>query len=345
MIVAGIDEAGYGPTLGPLVVSVSVFRVHEPSPPPEAVAAEPGDPQDLWTRLEGAVCRKPDGLRIPVDDSKKLFHQNQKKGLQDLEEGVLPFIYLREGVLHRDFRSFLARVARRGSALGRRETSSPEAYLDEYPWYRERNLDMPIDTYPAVVRSRARTLREALEASRVELLGIAAWPVEVLEFNRSLSESENKALVSFHAVGSFLERLYRRFPEERVEVLVDRQGGRMRYGPLLYEKVRPKTIRIEAQTDELSTYLLVRGRRSGMPFRVSFAVDCETRSFPVSLASMLSKYIREAHMVLFNRFWKEHMSELEPTAGYAVDARRFLGAIHDLRGRLGIDDALLVRRR
>jgi len=344
MIVAGIDEAGYGPTLGPLVVSVSVFRVHEPCAP-EADAAALPDWQDLWTRLDGAVCRKPDGLRIPVDDSKKLFHQNQKKGLQDLEEGVLPFIYLREGVLHRDFRSFLARVARRGSALGRRETTSPEAYLDEYPWYRERNLDMPIDTYPAVIRSRARKLREALEVSKIELLGLAAWPVEVLEFNRSLSESENKALVSFHAVGSFLERLYRRFPEERVEVLVDRQGGRMRYGPLLYENVRPKTIRIEAQTDELSTYLLVRGRRLGMPFRVSFAVDCETRSFPVSLASMLSKYIREAHMVLFNRFWKEHMSGLEPTAGYALDARRFLGAIHELRGRLGIDDALLVRRR
>ena len=65
MILAGIDEAGYGPTLGPLVVSVSVFRIPEEHPREQTRA-------DLWTSLESVVCRKRDGHRIPVNDSKKL---------------------------------------------------------------------------------------------------------------------------------------------------------------------------------------------------------------------------------------------------------------------------------
>jgi hypothetical protein len=120
----------------------------------------------------------------------------------------------------------------------------------------------------------------------------------------------------------------------------------MRYAPLLFERIRPRSIRIEAQSEEHSAYALVRKGRGGtQPFRVSFSVDCESLSFPVALASMLSKYLREVHMTLFNRFWKEHRANLEPTAGYATDARRFLQDILEVRRRLGIDDALLVRRK
>jgi hypothetical protein len=60
---------------------------------------------------------------------------------------------------------------------------------------------------------------------------------------------------------------------------------------------------------------------------------------------MLSKYVRELHMGLFNEFWREHLADLKPTAGYAVDARRFLREIAPLRRRLEIDDRRLVRQR
>jgi hypothetical protein len=65
---------------------------------------------------------------------------------------------------------------------------------------------------------------------------------------------------------------------------------------------------------------------------------------PVALGSMLSKYLRELHMILFNRYWCERRPDLKPTAGYSVDARRFLEDIAPLRRELGIEDQLLIRR-
>src|SRR5262245_8810770 len=77
--IAGIDEAGYGPNLGPFVMTAVVCRVR--TIPPEGC---------LWSLLSAAVRRggkagKGD-KRLVIDDS-KVVH-NGKRGLANLERGV-----------------------------------------------------------------------------------------------------------------------------------------------------------------------------------------------------------------------------------------------------------------
>ncbi len=63
--IVGIDEAGYGPNLGPFVMSAVAFRI----PGADANA-------DLWSILSAAVRRPGNGgadRRIVVGDSKLVY--------------------------------------------------------------------------------------------------------------------------------------------------------------------------------------------------------------------------------------------------------------------------------
>jgi hypothetical protein len=47
----------------------------------------------------------------------------------------------------------------------------------------------------------------------------------------------------------------------------------------------------------------------------------------------------------FNEFWRRHVPELKPTAGYPLDARRFKAEISAAQSSLGIADHMLWRVR
>ena len=112
-IVAGIDEAGYGPTLGPFVLSKVVMEI----------PAEYHHETNIWHILKDAVSEKIQGRgsRIVVGDSKKLYQQ--KTGLKFLEEAVLSFIWHTKGPVTK-FSDLLKLLS-----------EYDEGVFDKYPWY------------------------------------------------------------------------------------------------------------------------------------------------------------------------------------------------------------------
>ena len=76
--IVGIDEAGYGPNLGPFVMTSVACRV-----PEEHAEA------DLWKVLKKAVRKRPsdDDPRLFIQDSKVVY--SPARGIQDLEAAVL----------------------------------------------------------------------------------------------------------------------------------------------------------------------------------------------------------------------------------------------------------------
>ena len=68
-------------------------------------------------------------------------------------------------------------------------------------------------------------------------------------------------------------------------------------------------------------------------------------NIPTALSSIVSKYQREISMEAFNRYWLKRLSNLAPTAGYPVDARRFRNDVDEVRRKEGISDDCFWRKK
>jgi hypothetical protein len=88
-------------------------------------------------------------------------------------------------------------------------------------------------------------------------------------------------------------------------------------------------VEVLEESPEVSRYI-VRVVREGQARRagVMFLTESEDAHLPVALASMTAKYARELMMARFNRYFaalaRARGVELKATAGYALDARRWL---------------------
>jgi len=69
----------------------------------------------------------------------------------------------------------------------------------------------------------------------------------------------------------------------------------------------------------------------GKAMRMHFVVGADGRFLPVSLASMVSKYLRELLIGSLNRYFIGFSADLKPTAGYWKDGLRF---IEDIKANL-----------
>jgi hypothetical protein len=322
MILAGIDEAGYGPLLGPLVVGCCAFEVE----------AEPhGQPPCLWKRLRKHVSksRVKEGKKLHVNDSKIVY--SPAGGLRELERSVLT-LAAASGDCPADLETFLGKVA--GHVLGD---------LPGYAWYQPRSGEkFPLEQEALPIQLFAKALRGEMERSNTRLIHLAARVVCERQLNRMIEATRNKASVLFSTAAIHLDHLIRTYGKQGLVILCDRQGGRGHYGSLLRLMFEDWSLEITREDEARSEYVL---RQDGHAVRITFAEKAEAQCLPVALASMVSKYLREALMRRFNAWWRQHLPEVAPTAGYYTDGVRFLNDIEAKRRELGVADEQLIRSR
>lgn len=322
-IVAGIDEAGFGPMLGPLVVSCVAFEL------PDEQAGE-----CMWSMLSGAVARKASKRRggLVVADSKKIFNRKAKNPLQHLERGVLAMLSTYKpapATLH----ELAASIAPAAAANKK---------LESYPWYHEQDLPLPHSISATDLSLATNSLSVALSQAGAAVAGIRAELIFPAEFNRLVQATDNKSTLLLSITTSLIARLWAAFPGRQLKIFVDRQGGRMRYRDCLQRIFDGCGLKIVEECETRSAYVISDRGRSG---EIEFRVGGENHHMSVALASMTSKYFRELYMGLFNRFWSRHVPELAPTAGYFTDARRFCKEIAPAVRRLGLSEQLFRRQR
>lgn len=295
----GIDEAGFGPILGPLVVSSSSFLL------PDRLLAS-----DLWQILRRSVAKKisaKGGLgRLLITDSKKAY--SKSRGIKHLQRTVL---------------SAFECLGKKPAILTELiELLCPDCIvrLNEYPWHKDAlSRDILVDNADKTIASAV--LADDLNSNGIKLRKLKSICLDVAYYNKLMSSMKNKANVLFFATSQLIKNAFDGCPGNNVQIIVDRQGGRVHYREHLQRIFSGMELAIIREDQQASIYEL---QADGRTMRLHFVVDADEQFLPVSLASMVSKYLRELLVDNINRYFLTFCPDLRPTAGYWKDGLRFI---------------------
>jgi hypothetical protein len=293
----GIDEAGYGPNLGPLVMT--------------SVTAEgPTDrPPDLWADLPATISRAGGPKdRLWIDDSKLVY--KARKGRERLDAATLACLDAAGLGVPRTLGSLLEAVG-----------AGSLAEVELAPWLG--GIDPP---YPSSWNVVAPFLaRRPLSGAPWRIVAVRSVVVGPSLFNAGLDALGSKALVHFSAFARLLDATWDRSADAPwTSVRSDKHGGRNFYGELLRQAFPSARVRPGPEGPDLSRYDLF---ASGRSLTLDLIPRADAHDGLVALASLISKSIREHAMDAFNAHWLGLIPGLKPTAGYPVDALRFRATI------------------
>ncbi len=317
MIVIGTDEAGYGPNLGPFIVTATVWRLPE-----------------QHDRGLNVCMNALDAAGMRIADSKKIFHGGGS--LEQLETSVLS-VFAHLGI-----------NANKDSVLFDHFHALPSAMNDDVA-----ENDLPVAGTQSQIARNAAIFARILEDHAVVLCSAHSRALHAEEFNRQLDRYETinrsgaKAAVLSHTTLELIKEalhsctILREDPNETILVQCDKHGGRNRYLDCLVQYFPSIFVQVLEENATQSRYRL---SYRGHPLEFCFKAKGESE-MPIALSSMISKYLRELSMLRFNRFWQNHVPHLKATAGYPVDAKRFRADIAAAQQNLHIPDDAIWRRK
>lgn len=309
-IFIGVDEAGYGPNLGPLLIAASAWEVPRSLTENELI--------ECFAQFASAAPWKTQCSHVPLADSKKLYQPSS--GIGTLEAGLLAML------------SLCNRTPSSLQNLIEESCRKSQSIASEMPWFEDLDqIPLPMSELPPGEIERLAVLAtDILDQYGIRLVDVRASVVSESEFNLMVDQLDSKGLLLSRKT---LQLVVEILPNEGlpVEIYCDRQGGRKNYMPILVDAFPDQWF---AQMQSSNARCSYRNQQSP-PIEVHFSVGGDNFP-PTALASMLAKYLREGLMGAFNQFWKGHMPSIKPTAGYPVDAKRFRRQIESHAETLGL---------
>jgi len=335
LILAGIDEAGYGPLLGPLTVGLSVWRIDE--------WTEGESAPNLWSLLKSGVCKNPADKRsrIAIDDSKKLKLANKWDADADGVARAADTPYDPHASLVHLARGVLAVLA----ALDHRPTDDAGvltalgARCPGHDCYVPPLGSCADGATTGAVGIAANVLRRACETAGAGPLALACRIFDEREFNALVDDHRSKGAVTTLAFLEHARVVWDRWGDDDgageggPRIVCDRHGGRTDYLPIVAAIAPGVRVETLEHSPQRSRYL-VHAPPAETPDRrarrvtLLFTPEADGAHLPVALASMTAKLVRELLMARFNRAFcaaaRERNVALKPTAGYRNDAHRWL---------------------
>jgi hypothetical protein len=313
MLYLGTDEAGYGPNLGPLVVTASLWSAEE------VASAE----FDFYKQLRAAVIAEKHSSLIPIADSKQLYSSGSSLAM--LECGLFAAL----GML-KHFPISLTEFCH----------AVHSEWHTVLPWQAKFEQRMPIHLSVEKSHHSLAQLQAACQTTNIGFLGVRAALVQPETFNEQCAQLGNKATVLSTTALKLVRDWLLLYPTESMLMVCDKHGGRNRYAALLMSEL----LTAEGVEHPFALTTVIEGRdqsvyrwqnATGAKREIRFVAKGE-RFLPAAFASMTAKYLRELSMMAWNHFWQQHIPDLAPTAGYPLDAARFRSAIAPIAAKLNL---------
>ena len=266
--VVGIDENGYGPVLGPLIVTAVNIEFD-------------GDPfEDLKT--------EDFQFPIKVQDSKKVFSRNLS-GYQAGEILTWGFL-LAAGFEAQDIRSMIKKIT------GEEHYIHPEI---EVPIWAKRAINLEIPAY--------------LKKLGIRILEVRAKVLHPADFNEMVELVDNKSLLDY----LLFEHLLWKMEYDFDVAMMGKIGGTKFYGKNFFLRSGAELVETFMEKKDISGYRL---RLPHREFDAYFILNGDEKYLPITIASIIGKYLREVFMLSLN-YEAGFKDKIPYASGYRHDDR------------------------